>query len=84
MLAVEYPLEADSVIPVLEHGEIRVGPLEQPGQRPRIFPPGRAGNWSAASPAPLVQALCVVIAEPSAWQDGLLALLDSMPTAVSR
>ena len=36
-------------------------------------------EYLATSPAPLVQALCEVTAEPAAWQDELLALLDRTP-----
>jgi len=38
-------------------------------------------EYLATSPAPLVEALCEVTAEPSAWQDELLHLLDTMPAA---
>lgn len=38
-------------------------------------------EYLATSPAPLVEALCEVTAEPSAWQDELLAWLDRMPAA---
>ena len=38
-------------------------------------------EYLATSPAPLVEALCEVTAEPNAWQDELLALLDRMPAA---
>jgi hypothetical protein len=38
-------------------------------------------EYLATSPAPLVQALCEVAAEPCAWQDELLTLLDSTPAA---
>lgn len=36
-------------------------------------------EYLATSPAPLVEALCEVTAEPSAWPDELLAWLDRMP-----
>jgi hypothetical protein len=38
-------------------------------------------EYLATSPGPLVQALCQVTAEPSAWQDELLCWLDRMPAA---
>ena len=45
----------------------------------------RAGDlrreYLATSPPSVVRALCDVRAEPRSWLDGLLALLDAMPTA---
>ena len=38
-------------------------------------------EYLATSPAPLVEALCEVTAEPCAWPDELLAWLDTMPAA---
>jgi hypothetical protein len=38
-------------------------------------------EYLATSPAPLVEALCEVTAEPCAWPDELLAWLDRMPAA---
>jgi hypothetical protein len=38
-------------------------------------------EYLATSPASLVGALCEVTAQPDAWPDGLLALLDTMPAA---
>ena len=60
------------------------GPAPLPLQRVLLLD-RRAGDlrreYLATSPPSVVRALCDVRAEPRSWLDGLLAMLDAMPTA---